>query len=319
MVVLLAAGCSLAGDADPAASGTAPAAAATTSAAGPRGGQAASTGPELLSAGDEPRTALRFALTEGSISTVSVTTDVASVQGEAALARTIDPPPVTQTLRYRVGKVSGDGALVAFRVTSVAVDAAGTDLGPDQALTLTKALQAAEGITGSGHLSATGSFSDARLEVPAGVPAATRADVDALPGQIAQLQPVLPTEPVGVGGSWRSTDTATIAGVTVDQTTTYTVTAIEGSSVRYRSSFAATGHRQNLPSEGLAPGATLELVSSEASGEGRGTIDLTSLAQTAATHATATQVLTLTAPSSTPQRLGQRLELATRVRPATAG
>lgn len=323
-LALLVAGCSLTGDANPSVSSTPPAqpaaGGATTAAdAGPQGAGPASVGPELLSSGSSPRTTLRFALIEGSTATVAVTTDAAVVEGTGALARTIDTPPVTQTIAYRVGAVSGDGADVDFRVIDVAVDAGGTDLDPSQVLTLTQALQPAEGITGSGHLGVTGRFSGVRLDLPPDLPATVRADIAALPEQIAQLQPVLPTLPVGVGGSWRTTGTSTVAGVTVEQSSTYTVTALRGSTVTYRSSFAATGRRQRLPSDRLAPGAVAELVSSQVSGEGEGTIDLDSLAQTASIDATARQALMLDTPSTEPRRVDQRVEVATEVQAVTAG
>ena len=269
---------------------------------------------ELVSAGSAPRRVLRFELRPGTRATLAVTTDVALTQVGRPRDRTIEPPPVTQTIELRVLSVRDGRSTVSFRVLDIAADLSATAVDPAAGVRLTRSLQPMVGTNGVGRLSPTGRFTAVRFDLAGALPADVRERILALPDQIDQLLPLLPGEAVGTGATWRSTDTITAAGVTLTRSSTTTVTALEGSVVRYRMDITAKADRQRIASPATDGDVKVELRSSSLTGSGTGTVDLTSLASTSAVEASGRQDVTVTPARGSAQRLEQRLELATRVR-----
>src|SRR3954470_10096124 len=66
-------------------------------------------GPFVDSAGRAPRQVLRYGLHEGDQQIVVVTTDVSVAQELSSGDRLVDPPPVRQVIRFRVGAVDANG------------------------------------------------------------------------------------------------------------------------------------------------------------------------------------------------------------------
>ena len=276
-------------------------------------------GPTLVSAGAAPRRALRFGLEEGATSTVAVTTDLAIVQKAPAGDQTVDPPPVTQKIEYRVAKVDADGATISFEVLDASITSAGTDLTPTEVVELTGALKPLIGIRGTGHLSRQGRLTGASFTLPRGLDPDVRRQVAELPAQLGALTPGLPDEPVGVGGSWTTTDTTAPAGVEATQTTTYVVTAIEGDVVSYRATTRVKADRQVLPAGAFSklPGVTATLVSSDLTGLGRGRLRLDRAVSAGEATVSGLQVVEVKAAKVAPQRLDQEVRVATRCREIT--
>jgi hypothetical protein len=272
-------------------------------------------GPTLSTAGSAPRVALRFRLRRGSTAQVAITTDVGVTQAGPAGPQTVDPPPVVQTLRFRVGTVASDGsAEVAFEVTGADVGR-GNALSAAEVATYRDALGVLKGIHGTGTLSPLGQFRVDQLAVPPGVSPSVRSQVDALRNQVSNLAPVLPSDAVGVGGSWTAATTTTVGGATVQQSVTYTVTAVDGDRIAYRSMTTATAARQPLALPGLPAGTVATLVSSTLTGTGTGTLDLTSVASKATTVASGTQVVEVATGTGSPTTATQQLTTSSRSQP----
>ncbi|MGI8754985.1 MAG: hypothetical protein ACR2MB_03825 [Acidimicrobiales bacterium] len=270
--------------------------------------------PEILSDGAAPRRALRFELRPGQRVVVAVTTDLSLTQVGKPRDHSIEPPPVTQTIEYRVRSVAADGATVSFRIVDIVADTSNAAEDATAVLQLTKALRPVVGTTGSGHIDPLGRFSSVRFDLPSGLPAAVRDRIQSLPAQMAQLLPQLPREPVGVGGSWRSIDRFVVAGVALTHRSTFTVISQEGSLLRYRVNLSARAGRQALPTAALGAGTTVELRSSTLRGTGTGTVDLASLTNSAFTEASGRQNLIVSAENEPVEELVQRLHLSVRVR-----
>lgn len=275
---------------------------------------ATTAGPKLVDAGAAPRTVLLLRPREGTTTTVAVTTDLAVTQELSTGDRRVDPPPVTQTIAYRVGAGDDEGATVAFRVEDVTVATRGTDLTPAEVIELTDALKPIRGLEGRGRLAVDGRFADVELDVPSGLAAGVRAQLAALRDQLGALGPRLPAEAVGVGASWTTQDTTELAGVELQQTTTFEVTGIDDDMVTYRSTSTASGDRQPLRVDGLATGAGAELVSARLTGTATGSIDLTAPVGPLKSDVAGTQVIEISAAKVAPRRLTQRVSAAVRVR-----
>ncbi len=277
---------------------------------------ATAPGPTLTTAGAAPRVVLRFRFRPGMTQTVAVTTDVGVTETEPQGPQTVDPPPVVQTLQFRVDSVATDGtARITFRVTKADVGR-GNALSETEAAAYRNALQSLVGIRGSGQLSPLGQFEVADLSVPAGVGPSVRSQVDTLRNQVSNLAPVLPSEPVGVGASWTAETTTSLGGATVSQAVSYTVTAVDGDHISYRSTSSATASRQPLALTGLPDGTVASLVSSDLTGTGTGTLDLTSVVSASSTATAGTQVIEVAAGDAPPTSTSQRIMITTRSRPA---
>ena len=279
---------------------------------------AAIPAPKVTDPGAEPRRALRLVLAEGTTASVTVTSDLVVVQHDAGGDQTVDPPPVVQTIRYTVGKVDAAGAAVSFEVTDAAVATTGTALSPTEITKLTAALAPLKGLHGEGHLSPQGHYDHVSFTIPRGIDASVRTQIRALSGSVAALQPRLPDDAVGVGGTWTATDTTSLSGITLGQTTTYVVTAIDGDAVSYRSTTTVTGPAQPLSAEALGtlPGTAADLVSADLKGTGSGTLRLDRPASPSETTLAGTQVLDLSPAKVAKRRLRQDLRVVTRTRDA---
>lgn len=269
-------------------------------------------GPLLVSAGAEPQRRLRLRLTPGSTATLAVTTDLAVTEDAASGPQTVDPPAIVQTVRERVARLRADGtAAISFRVMAVGVGE-GNALTPTEASELTAALQPITGIRGSGRLTMRGGLSEVRFTVPRGLPAAVASQVSALRNQVESLTPALPAEAVGVGGSWKTDTTTVLGGVTVKQSVTTRITAIEGDVVRYEAASTAVAQRQPIALDGLPDKAIATLASSSLAGAAQGQIDLRSLRATSTTSIAGIQVVEVRQPGAPPAILNQRLTISTR-------
>lgn len=274
-------------------------------------------GPTVLRTGSAPRRLLRLALTRGTTSTVAITSDVLVTQATPGGDQIVNPPPVTQTIRYTVGRVGTDGAAVSFVVTGAVVAPTGTDLSPAEVAQLTAALAPIVGTRGRGHLSPLGRFSAVHFDLAPHVDADTRNQVSELPGRIDALAPVLPTPAMGVGGSWTTTGESDVGGFQADVATTYVVTAIAGDQVTYRSTTRVSAGGQRVPGTALGslPGTSAELLSSTITGTGAGTLVLDRPVSPSSALLAGRQVVELASAKVAEQRLTQQVRLVTRVRP----
>lgn len=243
----------------------------------------------VLEPGAEPRRTLRTRYEVGTKATVRMVTDVVIDQEVEGQRQRFDNPPIAQVVRYEVVEVDGAEAVVALEVVDVSLAAEGTDLDEEQVRTMTAAIEPLRGLRGEVRVDDLGRVLDASLDVPEDLDATIAATLDSLSDQLSQLTPALPEEPVGVGGSWRSTATAgssAAAGAGGTTTTTYVVTAIDGDRISYEAASTVTLPAQELEGD-------IELRSSEGTGTTTGWFDLSTPAFELEGRAEATQVLAM--------------------------
>ena len=290
---LVASGCSLFGGSDDAATTSTTArptstTSTTTTAPVPR-----TDPPELLDAGAEPRQALRVAYTEGQEATVTLTSDLQVEQRSEGRTQRLDSPPIVQTLAYRVGTVTDDGAQLTVEITDVAVKAKGTGL-DDEVARLQDELDPLVGLQTTATATPLGEVRDVAFDVPDGLGAAATAQIEALDGQIEALGPSLPVEPVGVGARWRTSVASPAGGVRTTLASTVTLTGVDADGVAYTSDLTGTAAPQDLQLAGLPDGTTARLESSKLTGRATGTMRLDGVGLTFRTTISGTQQLALT-------------------------
>lgn len=269
--------------------------------------------PELLDAGSAPRTALRLRFTEGESTTVALSFDLDVTQQSGGAEQVLDSPTVREEVRFTVDRVEGDEAVVSFRFTAAATDPEAAGLTPEERLALDADLQQLLGVGGLGRVDERGAFTSFAYDLPADLDPEVAASLDQFEGQLTDLALPVPAEPLGVGARWRTTSERTLAGTTVAQTTTYEITAIDGSVVRYTATTEQSATDQVIDPDTLPSGTTATLVSADLRGTVTGTMDLTSLVATSIATTTGEQIVDLTPAGGPVVRLTQQLDLAVSV------
>jgi len=229
----------------------------------------------VVDPGAAPRDVLRIRLTEGDEATVAFTSDLAIDQTVGDRTQRLDSPPITQVLTYTVTDVDETGADLTVHLDDVTINPKGSGLSDDAIDALDAELAAMVGLTGQGHLSEQGQFTEAAFELPDGADQDLATQVDQLTTQMATFGPVLPTEPVGIGATWETTTTAAIGGAAVELTTRTTLTAVDDNSVSYTAALTSNAEPQALDAATLADGTSARLVSSSLTGTSTGTQSLT--------------------------------------------
>jgi hypothetical protein len=298
-------GCSLFGR-DDAASTTTSTTTTTTTTEPPIAG---TEPPELLDPGAEPRQPLRVAYTEGDEAVITFTSDLAVTQETKGRTQRLDSPPITQTLTYTVGTTTDAGSELAIRIDAIAAKGKGTDLTQEQLDALDHELEPLVGLEATALATPLGELEDLAFDPPEGLSDSLTAQLQALEEQLPAIGPALPSEPVGVGASWRTTSTTNVGGAEVQTTSTVKVTGIEGGLLSYTSTIETSAASQDLALDGLDKGTTARLESSDLEGTATGSMGLEEVALALRTRLTGTQEITLTS-GGTATPLRQSLEVA---------
>ncbi len=227
---------------------------------------------ELLEPGAEPRRPVRLALTPGATATVAVRTDLDVLQVSGGEEQRLDTPAVVQTVTFTVEKVDPQGAAVSFTFDDVVVDASAGDLSDAEALTLIAELRQLVGLGGTAVMTDRGRLESVDYAVPDGLDEDVAATLEQFEGRLGGLAVPLPEEPVGAGARWRASGSTVAAGVTVEETATYEVVAMDANGVTYRFDLTQSAGEQELHGPTVPAGTEATLRSAELTGSGEGAL-----------------------------------------------
>ncbi|MEZ0580141.1 DUF6263 family protein [Nocardioides sp. MH1] len=256
-------------DADPTSAATSDATSApseasssTTSATTDDGsdGTAGESGVEVLDHGSGDQQVLALHLTEGARATTSIEmTMTMSSKG-------LDLPtiPLTMTMSSEVLEVGDDRSTVRATYDSVEV---GDGVAPDLRASLEPEFAILKGIAITFDYAPSGTLLDTRVALPDDAPPSAQQLVDQISNSLSGVGMTFPSEPVGVGASWRSESTVGSVAVNIDQTTTYTLEEFDGEN--YRVSIEGSGEVQ----PGSTGAATVTAGSVTTTGEIEGSLD----------------------------------------------
>ena len=278
----------------------------------------------VLNRGSAPRLPLRMRLKAGDVTTLALTIDLKVTQREADPTneadrgdQVVNPPAITEIVRFHVDRVAGDVADLSFEFTGASVDRTGTDLSDAEFVELTASVQKIIGLGGHGQITDRGVVRSFRYDPPKGLDANVAAALHNVEAQLGSLAFPLPTEAVGVGAQWRSTTQSNISGVSVRQTTTYDLTAVAANQLSYTTTTRQETAEQPVDDPSQGAGA-VKLISSEVRGSGAGTTHLDSLQSEGHSELHIAQVIEHGAMGSRPGRqVAQELELNVTIGPAT--
>lgn len=238
---------------------------------------------ELVSAGQEPRTEIKYRPKAGATATIEFTNrnDMSmGIRLPDGTSQTIPlggaMPGTVMTMRNTVGKPTANG-LVPVKVQYVDARAAeGTD--PAVASMLDASLETFRGMTFD-------MFVDPATGRPVQVDVASDGGamgdaMQSLMDEVTNRVIAFPTEPVGVGGQWRLHMGMAIAGMQMTAIQTYTVTGVskKGVDADVTIEFGLQSGDMVLPN--LPPGASVHVDHFTGTGTGKTHIDLLTLAAT---------------------------------------
>ncbi len=176
---------------------------------------------DVQDTGGEPRRLLAIDVAEGYRETAMVTVD----QSVDAGGQSADSPPFTITLVSEVTSVSDDEIEVEQTYEAIDVDPAAD---PATTSRIETAVQPLVGLTGTSVLAPSGQILRTDFEAPAELESSMRQTFDQLTEQGAALSVSFPDEELGAGARWTATAQLGLGGVEIEQTTTYTLDAIDG-------------------------------------------------------------------------------------------
>lgn len=210
--------------------------------------------------GAEPRTVLRRTAGSGTTQLVQLTTtsQVLQIVGTNP-QQDLSTPDLTLPLTATLGQ---DGAVAL----SLGAPTASAPI-------LTSALAAAVGSGAGLTVQPSGSVDELRITPASKLDDSARAAIEQALRQAVQLAPVLPSDPVGVGAVWTATTVVDSLGLQIDQVTTTTLTAVQGSRLTLTQTFTQTPETSTwtLPNEG----GTLNVDAYPVTGNGTLTVDTT--------------------------------------------
>ena len=227
---------------------------------------------KLIEAGAEPRAPLRLEVAPGRTSVVDIRM---ATHMDLGMGGAMSMPPMRMALRFDTRGPSGDGVAYGFQI--VEADVQGGD--PMLSQALGDALRPMVGFAGEAVIDPRGNTSGLVMKPPPGLPSQLSGNLDR---SLTMVGAPLPAEPVGVGARWTLDQDVEQQGLTVHQSTTWTLVSRDGPAVVLDTVITQRADPQQIQDPSLPPGSKVTLTSFHSTGSGRSELDLRSLVPSSA-------------------------------------
>lgn len=226
---------------------------------------------QIVSAGNEPRRVLRYQLAKGTTQALELAVDVSVTADDMGGAM----PTMVLALSVAVEDVLPYGAkLRATVVDAAARDRDDTRVDPD---VLSGPLALMKGLAITATLTPSGRVLNSKIELgDKQLTGAAKAQFAALASSFDQLLMPLPDRAVGVGAVWRTSRAIEQNGMKLTAVNSVELTAIDGDKLSFAIDTQIHGDDQTVKQDDLS----VEIKDIVGTGEGKGTIDLETLAIT---------------------------------------
>jgi len=184
------------------------------------------------------------------------------------------PPPIGMALEGSSQTLTVGPKLVQRETTFLNVSATSKDLPPEMAqqmnaqFALLKGTQLIESVTPYGEVA------NLQLKDPSRLNPAVLGLIQSLKDGMTNAFIPLPSEAVGVGAKWKSTNTITATGMAITQTNEVELLSLEGSKAEVKLTFAQSAPAQEIKDPRLPPEAKIQLLSLKGGGTGTMKLDL---------------------------------------------
>ena len=244
----------------------------------------------LVDPGAAPRRTLRMAIPDGAVETQTMRQQMRMEMSAEGMELPAQALPATRvTSRIAVRERTADGAAVLeSEVLAADVDTAGAN--PQLAGMIGAQLAAMRGTRMRYAVQPNGRLSQVSIDGDAGNPLVT-GQAQEIARTLEQASIPFPDEPVGVGARWTSGQAVSLNGLTIDQTTEYTVTALDDAQVTLDIRLTQSAKEMRMDAPGMPPGAAVTLRSLDGTGSGTSVIRFGGLHRTIDLRMTTRMVL----------------------------
>jgi hypothetical protein len=164
-----------------------------------------------------------------------------------------------------------------------------------------------KGMSGQGTVSDRGLSKGVEMKAPPGTDPQSRQTMEQMKEILSGAVPPLPEEAVGPGAKWEVRKTLKSQGMSIDQTSTYELVAVEGDRLTAKTTVAQRAGSQKIQSPAM-PGMKLDLNKMVGNGTGELTYDLGQLLPAEATSDLRTES-SMSLGGAQKQTINQKLEL----------
>jgi hypothetical protein len=230
---------------------------------------------DLISSGSGTKEQLRLKPAVGSTQTMAMT--MAMTVGMDIGGQTSPPqptPPITVTMQAKVEDVAANGD-ISYEFSIVDASVGGSAALPAEMLAGMRAeMKKMVGMKGHAVITHQGITKEGSFEVPPGADPAMKKTYADMEKSMKQMGAPLPTQPVGIGATWKVTQAVKDQGMSLTNITTYELVERAGTVAKMKVVLKQMADPQALTPEGMPPGTTARLVSLDSNGTGTTSIDL---------------------------------------------
>ena len=226
---------------------------------------------QIVSAGSEPRRVLGYHAPKGTKQQLEIAVDVDVSAGDMGGPM----PTIVMTLAVEVQEIIPTG----LKLRSTVIDATARDRDETRVKpeALTGPLETLKGIVLTSTMTSNGRLFGTKLELEGKqVPPSAKSQLAALTASFDQLMMPLPDEPVGVGAVWRSSKPLEQNGLKMIAVNSIALTSIDGDKLGFEIDTQVHGDDQTISQDGMS----VEIKDVTGTGNGKGSIDLKTLALT---------------------------------------
>ncbi len=225
---------------------------------------------QLLEPGAEPRRQLKFQPAANSKQTMTMTMGMSMEMkmGESPLPKT-PIPKVVMKIDLAVGKIESSGD-INYTFSYSDIKAIGDkDTPPEMLAAMQKSLKSMMGITGNVVISNTGQVKSQNLILPKTIDPLMKQTLEQFNQSMEQLSARLPSELVGVGAKWQTTNSLQVKGIQFNQSSTYEIADINDRGMTIKTKIVQSAPQQDIAIPGAGKEVKAKINSLNSNGEGK--------------------------------------------------
>jgi hypothetical protein len=226
----------------------------------------------LVSAGSDPKVALRYAPTQGDKDRLDMVMNMGMEMNMGGGSMPMKIPPMTMVMDTEITSATADSFELSANVTSVKIDAKkgdpmGDAMGPE--------LDKMVGMKMISKMTKRGILEKADIQMPPGINPQMMQMMDSMKQSVSQATAPFPDEPVGVGASWKVVSNLENGGMKIIQTANFELVKMDGNKGTLKIKIEQTAPPQEVKQPGMPAGFTTKLDHLATTGTGEMNFDLT--------------------------------------------
>lgn len=246
---------------------------------------------KLLSAGAEPRAALRYAVPAGHKGRLEIAMDMGiTMDMEGMMMPEMKMPTMKTVVEMSVSDVAANGDMTfQSRIASMHMDTAGLDANMSAVANSFNNTELT-GLQASGTMTNRG-LTGQKLKFSGVSNAQAKQMIDSAASTFDSLSMPFPEEAVGKGAKWETRQRTSAGGVSAMLKTTIEVVSVQGSRVTLKISTETTAPSQPIKNPALPADADATLTKLKGTGKGTMVVDLNSMSSEGESSANSSMVM----------------------------